>query len=94
MGSFADMVCSPAGACDEESDSATINVLIPQPLECDKQVCVDTDNDGTCDLGFGTDLEVPCDATFPLHVDLRDERDESRRPARPTWWTSRCAIWS
>ena len=41
VGSFADMVCSPAGACDEESDSATINVLIPQPLECDKQVCVD-----------------------------------------------------
>ena len=66
VGSFADMVCSPDTACDEESDSATINVLIPQPLECEKLVCVDTDNDGNCDIDFGTDVEVPCDVEYPF----------------------------
>ena len=79
VGGFAAGVCSPASACDEASASATINVLIPQPLECEKQVCVDIDEDGVCDYGPGTELELPCDLAFPLPPDLRDDGDEPGR---------------
>ncbi|MCB9850172.1 MAG: hypothetical protein H6817_05655 [Phycisphaerales bacterium] len=77
VGAFSD-VCSASSstACDEDSDDAKIDVQIPD-IECDKTVCADLNNNGSCDdpndLPFSSDLDIPCDASFPLTLIYRGE---------------------
>ncbi|HRX86611.1 MAG TPA: hypothetical protein P5572_16430, partial [Phycisphaerae bacterium] len=65
-------VCTAADAttCGVDIDTAGIDVRIPSS-ECEKVVCADLNTNGVCDEGFTTDLELPCDVTFPLHLIYR-----------------------
>jgi len=74
VGGFAD-VCLPDGACDQDNDSATIDVKVPKPLECDKQICADMNNDGDCDddgdFAYTASLDLLCDTEFPFTLIYR-----------------------
>ncbi|HNU45262.1 MAG TPA: hypothetical protein PKH26_08210 [Phycisphaerae bacterium] len=61
-------ICAPAGPCDEDTDTATINVKVPEDLECEKKVCADFNGDHVCDTALTTDLILPCDTVFPLRL--------------------------
>ena len=55
-----------AKACDTHSDTASINRLVPF-ITCSKGVCVDRNNDGTCeDPNFQSSVTLPCDANYPF----------------------------
>lgn len=54
-----------AGACAQDSAQASIDVLVPD-LDCGKTVCVDLDNNGTCDVGPSNDIDLPPTTVFPL----------------------------
>lgn len=60
----------PAGAaCSQGSGMAEFNVLIPA-LTCDHSLCIDLNNDGSCDVG-PTDMHtLPNTTTFPITVDF------------------------
>jgi len=56
--------------CPEASSMARINVRVPK-LVCDKQVCADLDNNGTCDAAFpfAENLDLPAEsAIYPLTI--------------------------
>jgi uncharacterized repeat protein (TIGR01451 family) len=63
-----------ATACDQASDFANIDVRVPD-LDCEKDVCADLGNDGSCDepgdLPFTDDLRLPCDTAFPIRLFYR-----------------------
>jgi hypothetical protein len=58
--------------CRDDNDYASINVKVPE-LNCDKQVCIDLNNDGNCDgpndIPFSDFVSVTnTDVTYPLQV--------------------------
>jgi|GEM_PF-6378396 len=61
--------CPPANAtaCTAGPVQAEFNVKVPA-LECQKTVCLDANNDGTCDDASSTSLNVNCERPFPLSV--------------------------
>ena len=61
-------ICGPEGACDEGSDFATINVLVPS-VECNKLACADFDTDGVCETAFMSVLNLEDDdIDYPVQV--------------------------
>ena len=61
-------ICGPGGFCDEGTDFATINVLVPS-VDCDKRVCADFNTDGTCDTAFMSVLNMEDnDIDYPVQV--------------------------
>ena len=57
-------------ACATHEDTADINRLVPN-ITCAKDVRVDYNNDGTYDTLFDSNLEIACDANFPLTLQWR-----------------------
>lgn len=65
---------STQNPCPSRNDTAAINVLVPG-IECLKEVCADLNNNGNCndagDVGFTTNLNLPCDVAFPFRLIYR-----------------------
>jgi hypothetical protein len=51
-------------------DTADINVLVPQVC-CTKEVCIDFNNDGTCDTPFLDEQTIPSSAAYPFRLIYR-----------------------
>lgn len=67
--------CVPPGVTDAAScsgnDNASIDIRVPR-IECDKQVCIDFNNDGDCndagEISFGSAVDIPCTVQFPFTI--------------------------
>jgi uncharacterized repeat protein (TIGR01451 family) len=65
-------VCQPdsPNPCPSEVDTAGINVEVPS-VNCDKSVCFDGNNDGTCEGSPTSTLGLPCETAFPFSLIYR-----------------------
>lgn len=60
----------PNTACAKQTAFADVRKLVPA-IDCDKDVRVDFNNDGTYDTSFDPNLVIACDANFPLTLQWR-----------------------